>query len=312
MLPLFLLFFSGFPLYATESVSVIIHPVKEAGVTPVAISLSGIDYDHGAERLALFSADNQDDEILSQCEPGLNPKMWFLFDNARGKQSFIIRKTSKNGQANNIASIETNAGSSTLTMLAHPVLSYHHSEVYPPEGVDEKYRRSGFIHPLFSPGGAVLTSIQPPDHYHHYGIWNPWTSTTINEDTEVDFWNLAKGQGRVRFGGYLNKEAGTVYAGIKVRQEHIAYIDGREDQELLAINELWDVRACNLSKNVYMVDFTTTLHTPLPEGILLNAHRYGGGIGFRATENWKSLEIGTSPELYPSLQDDCLRWKPFC
>lgn len=103
---------------------------------------------------------------------------------------------------------------------------------------------------------------------------------------DVDFWNLAKGEGRVRFGGYLAKEAGPVYAGIKVRQEHIAYINGREDHELLAINEFWDVRAWNTGRNVYMVDFTTTLNSPLPEGIFLNAYRYGGGIGFRTTQNW--------------------------
>ncbi|MFW5710193.1 MAG: PmoA family protein [Bacteroidota bacterium] len=283
---LFILLFPVLPLHAGNSISVVIRPVEEAGITPVAISVSGIDFDAGAERLALFSANNPDAEILSQYEPGLDPKMWFMFDNTRGKQEFIIRKVSNKGQTNNIASIETNADSSTLTMQDHPVLSYHHSEVYPPDGVDEKYRRSGFIHPLFSPGGAVLTNIQPPDHYHHYGIWNPWTSTTINEDTEVDFWNLAKGEGRVRFGGYLNKEAGPVYSGIKVRQEHIAYVDGREDQDLLAINELWDVRAWNTDKNVYMVDLTTTLNSPLPGGILLNDYRYGGGIGFRATENW--------------------------
>jgi hypothetical protein len=34
------------------------------------------------------------------------------------------------------------------------------------------------------------------------------------------------------------------------------------------------------------VDLTSTLNTPLSGGIMLDAYRYGGGIGYRATEKW--------------------------
>jgi hypothetical protein len=39
-------------------------------------------------------------------------------------------------------------------------------------------------------------------------------------------------------------------------------------------------------KNVFIIDYTTSLNSPLPNGIMLDAYRYGGGIGFRATEKW--------------------------
>ena len=71
-----------------------------------------------------------------------------------------------------------------------PVLTYVHKETLPPAGVDPVYKRSAYIHPLYSPGGEILTMIQPPDHWHHYGIWNPWTRTHFGE-YKVDFWNLA-------------------------------------------------------------------------------------------------------------------------
>ena len=58
----------------------------------------------------------------------------------------------------------------TLTCEGKKILRYHHAEQEVPPGVDPLYRRSGFIHPLWSPEGRVLTGIQPPDHYHHYGI----------------------------------------------------------------------------------------------------------------------------------------------
>ena len=80
-----------------------------------------------------------------------------------------------------------------------------HTETLPPEGIDPLYKRSAYIHPLWSPGGEVLTRIQPPDHYHHYGIWNPWTHTHF-DTMKVDFWNLAEGQGTVRFAEYLEMQ----------------------------------------------------------------------------------------------------------
>ena len=163
-------------------------------------------------------------------------------------------------------------------------MTYVHAEVFPPEGVDAKFRRSAFIHPLWSPEGEVLTRIQPPDHYHHYGIWNPWTKTTIS-GREVDFWNLYKGQGTVKFGGYLNAVQGPVYAGFAVFQEHVFFAE--RGREKVAMNEVWDVRVWeSADKAISVVDLTSTLNTPLPEGIMLDAYRYGGGIGFRATEKW--------------------------
>ena len=40
-----------------------------------------------------------------------------------------------------------------------------------------------------------------------------------------------------------------------------------------------------LKKNSYSY-YTTKIKSPLKSGILFDAYRYGGGIGFRATEKW--------------------------
>ena len=171
----------------------------------------------------------------------------------------------------------------TIYIGNQPVLSYVHTETLPPEGVDESYKRSAYIHPLWSPGGERLTRIQPPDHWHHYGIWNPWTRTHFG-DRKVDFWNLAEKQGTVRFAGYLEKIEQENLAGFRVRQEHIYF---KEDgDEGVAINEIWKVTVKNLEGPAFMVDLVTTLSTPLESGITLEQYRYGGGLGFRGTERW--------------------------
>ena len=78
------------------------------------------------------------------------------------------------------------------------ILTYHKTEVPPPEGAKETYRRSGFIHPLKSPQGGIVTGIHPSDHLHHLGLWHAWVKTKHGKD-QPDFWNLGKESGRVRF-----------------------------------------------------------------------------------------------------------------
>lgn len=171
----------------------------------------------------------------------------------------------------------------TIFIGKQPVLSYVHTETLPPEGVDRVYKRSAYIHPLWSPGGERLTRIQPPDHWHHYGIWNPWTRTHFG-DYRVDFWNLAELEGTVRFAEYLEMIEEENLAGFRVRQEHIYFqVDGSEG---VAMDEIWKVTVKNLEGHAYMVDLVTTLTTPLESGITLEAYRYGGGLGYRGTEKW--------------------------
>ena len=59
------------------------------------------------------------------------------------------------------------------------LFSYNYTTVYPAPGVDSVYKRSGFIHPLKTLGGEVMTNCSPADHYHHFGLWYAWTKTTF-------------------------------------------------------------------------------------------------------------------------------------
>ncbi|MDF2157682.1 PmoA family protein [Algoriphagus sp. CAU 1675] len=163
------------------------------------------------------------------------------------------------------------------------VLTYQTATADVPEGIKAAFKKSGFIHPLTSPSGQVLTRIQPPDHYHHYGIWGPWTRATIN-GREVDFWNLGDGKGRVDFSHIISKKQAGGAAELNVRQNHLDL--KAPEAERLAISEDLRIKVKPADKGRYMVDYTTTIFTSLEKGILLDDYRYGGGIGFRATEMW--------------------------
>lgn len=262
-----------------------VKPMQGAGIGPVWVALDGVNYNTDKSGIALFeTGPSGQKEVPSQLEPGTIARLWFMFDNNGSEKTFIIRKVNQGERKPASIGLSVSEQGTTLSRDGSPVLTYNHAEVFPPEGVDMKFRRAAFIHPLWSPGGEVLTRIQAPDHYHHYGIWNPWTKTTI-DGREIDFWNLLKGQGTVKFGGYLDAVAGQVYAGFSVLQQHVFFAE--RGSEKTAINEVWDVRVWETGvKGVTVVDLTNTMNTPLPGGIMLDAYRYGGGLGYRATEKW--------------------------
>ncbi len=163
------------------------------------------------------------------------------------------------------------------------LLVYQTSIADVPEGVDPLYKKSGFIHPLKSPSGQLLTAIQPLDHYHHYGIWGPWTNTTI-AGRHVDFWNLADGKGRVDFERVVSKSSKDGIAELIVRQNHMDLL--APDGPQLALEEDLMLRVRQIDEHKYLLDYTTTISTPLESGVLLNEYRYGGGLGYRAVESW--------------------------
>ncbi len=265
--------------------------------TPVATSLDNVNLnqDHGIVRLYEV-IENERIEVPCQLQVGLPNRLhWILTDTTPAGSSrtyqIVLGDTIQTASP-----IKISMDDEKLILMENEakILQYNHSTVYPPAGVDDIFKRSGFIHPLWSPNGNILTRIQPPDHYHHYGIWGPWTKTTF-EGRHVDFWNLATGEGTVRFASFISTAEGPVYAGFQAKQEHVDFSAKGADK--VALNEVLDVRVWALDKTLGRLwDYTTQLCCASSSPILLDAYRYGGGIGFRAVESWtrENVNVFTS------------------
>jgi hypothetical protein len=145
-------------------------------------------------------------------------------------------------------------GALTIQAGNKNLLRYWYNTVYPPPGVDTAFKRSAFIHPLWTPNGQELTRIQAPDHYHHYGIWNPWTHVFFEGDT-VDFWNIKGRQGTVRFAKFASVTSGAVFSEFKAIHEHVAF--KKDKTEKVALNELQTVRVYKPDNNqdYYIADY---------------------------------------------------------
>jgi hypothetical protein len=258
--------------------------VEDDGITqssPVSLNV---------EVLGLESMDSLDNLVLMSNGKQLpfqidkdNKKLWFVADPGN-EGVYLLEKKALANEALEGIKMQKNNGDLQLMKGSIPLLTYRYGMTYPPEGVDSIFKKSGYIHPLLSPSGDTLSRIQPPDHYHHYGIWGPWTHTQIDGE-RVDFWNLAERQGTVLFKDFKETFSGEVFGGFKAHQEHIN-LKATGDKRI-ALNEDLEVKVWDLGRSDrYMVDYTSNFKSPLENGILFEAYRYGGGLGMRFTERW--------------------------
>ncbi|MFB0551835.1 MAG: DUF6807 family protein, partial [Phycisphaerae bacterium] len=265
--------------------------------TPVTAQLDGVPLGLPSDEIRLVEVKgSRRVEVPMQLEAGSPPRLWWVLSGkteAGSKRTYELVKGSKTA----VAGISANKNNKVLWIEkdGKKVLSYNHALVPPPpiEDMGEKYKqtrdlyyRSGFIHPLWSPTGSVLTNIHPKDHYHHIGIWMPWTKTKF-EGKDVDFWNLGAGQGTVRFKRFLSTTSGPVYGGFQAEHDHVAL--QTDEGEKVVLNEVWDVRVYNVGgqgKGYWLWDLVSAQRCVADSSLLLEKYRYGG-FGFRGAAEWK-------------------------
>ena len=255
--------------------------------TPVTARLDGVPLGFPSDEIRLVEVKgSRRVEVPVQLEAGSPPRLWWVLSGkteAGSKRTYELVKGSKTARAG--VSVRQNNKVLRIEKDGKKVLSYNHAIVPPPAGQSELYNRSGFIHPLWSPTGSVLTDIHPKDHYHHLGIWMPWTKTKF-EGKEVDFWNLAGGQGTVRFKRFLSTTSGPVYGGFQAEHEHVALQTA--SGEKVVLKEVWDVRVYNVGgsgEGYWLWDFVSAQRCVADSPLHLAKYRYGG-FGFRGAAEW--------------------------
>ena len=255
------------------------------GTKLISISIENIYFDGFKTGVVLLKKSSSESKEIKFQIDNEYKKLWFkhnLINKSGNIEYCLIRK--KNSAINTQFKYKKAAGNLALISNETALVTYRYGMTYPPKGVDSIYKKSGYIHPILSPKGDTLTRIQPPDHFHHYGLWGPWTRTKIDSE-KIDFWNLKDGQGTVLFKEFKSIQAGSIFAAINAKQEHLI-LENRESGEV-AINEnlkikMWEVD----EKDQYILDYTSEFSSPLSNGILFESYRYGGGLGFRFTKRW--------------------------
>lgn len=262
---------------------------------PTSISLDELTFLPDSSLSLVLVQGTKKANVPFQIVHGEKRMMYWIAKQETPQQKKLVYQLVKNapGKFNEIAILKKNE---ELTIKAgnKNLLSYYYKTKLPPEGINSAYGRSGFIHPLWTPHGQELTRIQAPDHYHHYGIWNPWTHVLFEKDT-VDFWNIGGKKGTVRFSKFISSTNGPVFSEFEALHEHVRFY--KDGSEKIALNELQTVRVYKPEEksDYYIVDITSKMSCATESPFLILAYRYAG-FSWRTTEFWnnENCEVLTS------------------
>jgi len=152
----------------------------------------------------------------------------------------------------------------------------------PSADIKPVFLRGGYIHPVYTPKGKIVTDDYPSDHFHHHGIWFAWTKTEF-EGKHPDFWNVGDGTGRIDFEKVGKTLSGPVYAEFTSFQKYVA-LTGEAPKTVL--NEDWDVKVYNLGSDYFVFDIVATQECASASPLIFEEYRYGG-MGVRGNREWK-------------------------
>ena len=152
------------------------------------------------------------------------------------------------------------------------VLTYN-KEAKVPEGVDPKYARSGFIHPISTTSGKVITDDYPlPHHSHQNGLFFAWKKATYNEK-KLNFWE--PGKDFIRHEKVLEIINQENFAGFRVE---LAHVSGKT--KILA--ETWMVK---VHASTGHIDLTSKQTCVVKSPLILDKIHYGG-MAIRGSRQW--------------------------
>ncbi len=172
-----------------------------------------------------------------------------------------------------------------VTLGGKPVLEYIKTEKPVPEGIEPHYRRSGYIHPVYTPTGQELTGDFPADHAHQHALFLAWTKASY-DGRKVDFWNQAKDLGRVEFGEVVGLKREERKVSFSVKHAFKVKIKSKDgDKWTDALHEIWTVTVHQTPEDHFLFDIVSVQECATDKPLNLPQYRYGG-MSIRGNYQW--------------------------
>lgn len=178
----------------------------------------------------------------------------------------------------------------------NPVLSYRLTPQLP-DGLPEYYTRSGFIHPVYSPSGRIVSDDFPAGYSHQNGFFSAWTNTTFR-DSFVDFWNTHKELATTEHINVLETQLQDGFVGFKTRLQQRSLEFGQVLQEDLTVR-------IHDRNDVFVWDVRSEQTNTTKDTLFLNKHLYGG-LGIRGSKHWNAKDTTNFMGLADFLTSDGL------
>jgi len=278
MRPLALLFLTS--ALSAQTITIAPAPVDRAALT-VEVNLP-----EGSTKIARATKKDGDTLPVQVDEDG---KACLVVGFLRAGESLTLSLAATNGQPAEV--VRTRPGSDGLTLVAEgkEVLNFRtNKDKVPRSDIPATILRAGYLHPVRSPSGAIVTGDYPSNHAHHHGIWTPYTQAVF-QGRKTDFWNMQskKGEEQLRAVGRL--WAGEVHGGFDAE---LRMTDLSGTAPIDALIDRWSVKAYAIKgapKPMHVFDLTTTQACATNDPLELPQYHYGS-FGLRGPDSWDGKE----------------------
>jgi hypothetical protein len=241
------------------------------------------------EGLAVAEIDRPGAVVACQVDRDAGPRIWWTVAGhtpAGGVRRYRIVRRGPAAAAGATAGVVARPidGGVEVACGGRPMLRYNSAHVEPPAGIDPRNGRSGFIEPVWTPAGRVVTDRFPADHPHQSGVFLALTKTEF-EGRKLNFWDLVGGGGRVRFARLLATVSGPVRGGFTVEHEHV---EGSGTAARPVLRETWTVTAFNSGgpdAGPSVWDLESSLGCATASPLLVEEYHYGG-LAIRGAGGW--------------------------
>lgn len=225
-----------------------------------------------------FSYGLKDGGATHWLQIGAGNTFWALLDKplkAGERPSFEIVKE-KNREKEDDLTIYKKDGGVMLAIQEHPIARYQEAP-HLPEGAPEYYTGSGFLHPLYAPGGQQLTDGFPIGHTHQHGIFHAFVNSQYKGE-ELDFWNQQDQTATTKHIAIDTLISGPVFGEIKSRVHHLKL------PNKLILEEQRTIRAYNY-KELHIIDIFINKKNQSSDTLFIEKYLYGG-LGIRGSREW--------------------------
>ncbi|MBL9169794.1 MAG: PmoA family protein [Verrucomicrobiales bacterium] len=213
---------------------------------------------------------------------------WFIVDNlpAGSSRRYVVDLKRKASEKPRGCTLEFIGNALLYRLDGQPAFQFQQGlSPLPRPDIKPIFRRGGYLHPVFTPSGTLVTDDYPTNHVHHHGIWSAWTKT-IFEGRQPDFWNMGEGKGTVIPLSLDGSWDGPVQAGFRARHRHQ---DLTITPRRTALEENWEGRLYALGgKKAGHFIFDLIQEQTCATGSPLELPEYHyGGMGLRGSEQWQ-------------------------
>jgi hypothetical protein len=187
---------------------------------------------------------------------------------------------------------EPEPGALILKHEYRTVFQYNAAPVSHPN-YKEIQNRDAYIHPAYSPSGALITGDFSTSHPHHRGFFLAYERTKTG-DLTPDFWNIHVGTGKIYADGHDKPVVGPVTARLSTRHRWEAK-DKAKGSSVVVLRERWDVEAYQVPGAAYWLFDITSTQQAVDRPLELLPYRYGG-MAYRGPEPFVkgTLDVLTS------------------